>query len=419
MSSTGLHERTGGPAAGESTPGTLGPEFTGGGSAKQTLAALLRKWKFWILLGVVVVVVLVGTFLLRSGGTDQGILSPNNPAPDGAMAAAEILEQQGVDIEPAETLAGTLDALEAAGAQNATLLIHDRLGLLNGEQLRQLEAAEAEIVLVEPSIPVLDVFAPEINSAGVVPEPDDGGAATLQPQCSLADPQSAGPIDRGGAAYRGGQMCYPVDSGQAPASASYVQSDDGTVTVLGNGGIVSNDRLAQHGNAALTLRTLGAAPTLIWYQPSLADIAIDDGAPQLGELVPPWVNAVMVWLLIVAVLAMMWKARRTGPLVVEPLPVIAKAAETAEGRARLYQDSRAFGRAADSLRAGTLMRLAAHFRLGHNAGTEVVVRAAAEASTLDWTDVGRILLRERPGTDAALLSWAQELDKLEKEVTAR
>ena len=66
----------------------------------------------------------------------------------------------------------------------------------------------------------------------------------------------------------------------------------------------------------------------------------------------------------VAVLAMLWRGRRLGPLAAEPLPVVVRSAETAEGRARLYQDGRSLDRAAATLRAAALTRLSARLRLG-------------------------------------------------------
>ena len=49
-----------------------------------------------------------------------------------------------------------------------------------------------------------------------------------------------------------------------------------------------------------------------------------------GELVPDWVAPVVWQLGVAVVLAAWWRARRLGPVVAEPLPVVVRAAETTE-----------------------------------------------------------------------------------------
>jgi len=124
------------------------------------------------------------------------------------------------------------------------------------------------------------------------------------------------------------------------------------------------------------------------------------------------------WLVFVAGLAIVWRGRRLGPLVFEPLPVVVKAVETAEGRARLYQDSHALDRARDNLRAGTLVRLAQALRLGSQATADDVAAAAARHLGRAATDVTG-LIQEQPRTATRLVQWSQELDKLENEVRTR
>ena len=99
----------------------------------------------------------------------------------------------------------------------------------------------------------------------------------------------------------------------------------------------------------------------------------------------------------------------------EPLPVVVKAVETAEGRARLYQDSRAIDQARDNLRAGMLARVSAKLRLGPGTGAEDTISAAARLLDRDAAAV-RALVNERPATEARLVAWSQAMDKLEKEV---
>jgi len=182
--------------------------------------------------------------------------------------------------------------------------------------------------------------------------------------------------------------------------------------------VISNQFLAANGNAALTLRTLGSQGKLIWYLPGPADLGSSPAPKTLAELAPAWSAFVAPWLIVVALLAMLWRGRRLGPLVFEPLPVVVKSAETAEGRARLYHDAHDVARAADILRAGTTVRLAAALRMG--AGADSMDVAAAAARHLDSTlpEILRIL-QHSPRTEAELVRWAQDLVRLEKEVQAR
>jgi signal transduction protein with GAF and PtsI domain len=108
-----------------------------------------------------------------------------------------------------------------------------------------------------------------------------------------------------------------------------------------------------------------------------------------------------------------------GPLVFEPLPVVVKAAETAEGRARLYQDSRAVERAARNLRAGTLSRLARHFNLGADATTEAILDTTARHVKLPATEVRSVLIDFMPESEGQLVQWAQQIERIEQEAIAR
>jgi hypothetical protein len=188
--------------------------------------------------------------------------------------------------------------------------------------------------------------------------------------------------------------------------------------VLGSTAVISNRFLEANGNAALTLRTLGSQRHLIWYLPGPGDLRGSTAPKTLAELAPAWTAFVAPWLIVVALVAMLWRGRRLGPLVFEPLPVVVKSAETAEGRARLYHEAHDVARAADTLRAGTLVRLAAALRIGPAADFVDVAAAAARHLDSSLPEMLRIL-QHHPGTEAELVRWAQDLVTLEKEVQAR
>src|SRR5919108_401243 len=117
----------------------------------------------------------------------------------------------------------------------------------------------------------------------------------------------------------------PRRGAEGPASAGGAAllrvSGSRTVTVIGAPEILLNRALADEGNASLALALLGANPRLLWFLPRPEGPAAE-GERSLGELVHPgWVWAT-VQLGVAAALAMLWRARRLGPVVTEPLPVV-------------------------------------------------------------------------------------------------
>ena len=384
-----------------------------GGSAGQTAAARIRRLAPWLVLGFLLVgVVLVGFF--GRSAQDGVALSPANPAPAGAMAVSEVLRGQGVEVTRAESLEA---ALASTSAGPSTLLLHDPDSWLNSEQLGTLDGVAARLVLIEPDTLMLGELAPTIRQAGLIPASEDG---PLPADCRVEDASTAGSISAGGFAYRADLICFPPASAQGgPPSGSYAATSGQDVVALGHGHIISNEAIDQEGNAALVLRTLGSNPALVWYQPTAADLALSDTPVDPLNLLPDWVNLVMLWLLGTGLLAAVWRGRRLGPLAQEPLPVVVRAAETAEGRARLYQDSASLDRAAANLRAATLIRLAARLRLPATGSVTEVVAAAARHSPRPPADLDRLLRTERPASDAHLVRWSQDLDALEKEIDAR
>lgn len=385
------------------------------GGAGRALTEWIRRHRTWTAL-ILVFSLGVGLTIVAqlSPRGDNGPLSTRNAAPEGARAAAEILRDHGVDVSQTDTLADSLAALDRAkaGGRGATLLLYDRNGYLDGGQLQALQQATDRLVVVTPRLNTLSALDAGIAPAGVVPQ----NVSTLEPGCGLDDPAAAGAVTAESAyLYEADRVCYqPVEG----LGGIYASSDDGRLVVLGSAQIISNRLLDEHGNAALALRTLGASDNLVWYLPGIADVTVEDRPKTLDELAPPWVAFLGPWLALVAVLAMVWRGRRLGPLVFEPLPVVVKAVETAEGRARLYHDAHAVDRAADNLRAGTLVRLARFLRLGPDAESTAIVHGAARHLGRTPEEMAQVL-EARPRTESELVRWAQQLESLEKEVTAR
>ncbi|KRE50548.1 hypothetical protein ASG92_08525 [Arthrobacter sp. Soil736] len=370
-----------------------------------------HRARFVFSLAMVAALAVILTMQL-SPRADSTELSIRNPAPNGAKAAAEILGRHGVTVEQSESFEQTLASIAATRREGSgsTVLLYDQRGFLQPERLPQLLAATDRLVVVSPRLATLSGLGATVRQAGVVPEP----ATTLEPGCSVADAEAAGAVSADqGFLYTGGSVCYGVAGN---VRGLYSSAENGKLVVLGSTAIINNRLLDENGNAALTLRTLGSQSHLVWYLPGVADLGTAASPKTLDDLAPDWAAVLGPWLTFVALLAVFWRGRRLGPLVFEPLPVTVKAAETAEGRARLYHDAHAVDRAADNLRAGTLVRLAGSLRLGAGVESADVASAAARHLDRDPADTYRILHR-RPQTEAQLVSWAQELAVLEKEVT--
>jgi hypothetical protein len=126
----------------------------------------------------------------------------------------------------------------------------------------------------------------------------------------------------------------------------------------------------------------------------------------------------MLLLVLVAVAAGVWRGRRLGPLVVERMPVVVRAAETTEGRARLYARTRDRTHALDTLRVAALRRIGRRLGLPGGAHVDEVVRRAAHATGRSDAAVGAVLVGGPTPDDRALVDGAAALDELERAVRA-
>jgi hypothetical protein len=113
-----------------------------------------------------------------------------------------------------------------------------------------------------------------------------------------------------------------------------------------------------------------------------------------------------------------WRGRRLGPVVVEQLPVVVRAAETTEGRARLYARTRDRTHALDTLRVAAVRRTAARLGLARRSHVDAVVRAAARATGIPEDRVGAVLVGGPTHDDRALVAGAAAIDDLERAVAA-
>ncbi len=361
-----------------------------------------------IALGLLLLVSLI--LALVASRQRSGLLDPRAYDPAGSRALAQLLTAEGVQVH----LVTTLTEAQAAAAPDTTLLIA-RPELLPPDRLERLRDTSRQLVLVAPGPEALQALAPAVTLR------DSAEVRDRAPGCALPLATAAGDADLGGALYQaraedggGVALCY-TEGGLA--SLVRVEDAGRAVTVIGSPAPLTNDKLDENGNAALALSLLGQQPRLVWYLPSLSDAALREGGDaSLIALLPRGLKLAVVQVGIAVLLLALWRARRLGPVVREPLPVVVRAAEAVEGRARLYRRARARDRAADALRGAARDRLIPRLGLTSAAGPHAVIDAVARRTGRAAADVGALLYGAPPVDDAALVRLADAVDAVEREV---
>jgi len=405
-------------AAGSAPAGTVAgttPELMNAPATTPTLRAAGRRSLFWILaiLGGLLIAVLAAVFA-AGAGTGGRPLAAENAAPAGGRALAEVLRQQGVTVTVVDTLVEAQAA--ASAAPDATLFTTDPDGYLTPAQYRDLAALAPRTVLVDPNFVALQAMAPKVGFGG------DSSTGALTAQCSVRAAMAAETLSPGGRTLGSAGTanaedatdiagCFP--SGDDRFSLVQLTGSSTELTLIADVAVFSNDKIGTYGNAALALGLLGATDDVIWYLPTLNDVAVT-GPPSLGELTPGWVTPMLVLLVCATIAAAFWRGRRFGALVPENLPVTVKGSETMEGRARLYARSNARLRALDTLRIAAVARLASQVGLARSATLDDVLLAVAAATGRPLDHVHAVLVGTLPQTDRDLITLTDRLRELER-----
>jgi hypothetical protein len=375
------------------------------------VTAWWRRARAWLLICLIIVIAGIVIGLLHQP-PGNSYLSPGSTSGSGAHALADVLTGLGRQVT---TVTSTRSAVAAASA--GTTLVITSPANLSRPELAALAKVPAAVLLVDPDGAALAAFGSGLR-IWLVGVPVASTAAA----CPMRAAVLAGTADMGGTTLTvpgqlapGAQRCYPV--GGHPSLVQLTLRGR-LVTMLGTGAPLTNGALASQGNAALAIDLLPSR-RIVWLVPPAAAEAVAAGPARprsFYSLVPLGAYLVAIQLAIALLLAVAWRARRLGPLVAEPLPVVVRAAETVEGHARLYQSRRARARAADALRRGVITRLGPLAGLPVTASQDAVVAALSARSAWTQARTGELLYGPAPESDRALVRLARDLDEFEREV---
>lgn len=365
-----------------------------------------------LLVLAVVIVAIIG--VVSSGGNGEP-LDPASAAPDGSKAVAQVLRGQGLSVDVTHTAAGLGTSVNA----DSTVLV-TRPELLSAASLGRIARASTgagPLVLIAPSTPVLAALG--------LPIRQESGPATspgVDADCDIAPFRglnvSGGPETR---AYTStsGAGCVPSDDGGGGDVIRTLPAVPGVrpaVLVIGTDEVLLNKTITSTDNAAFALRALGSHPRLVWVA---ADAAHADGAAVgagSGGPWPAWTGPGIILVAGCVLLLMLWRGRRLGALVTEPLPVVVSAAETTRSRGQLYRRARDTGRTAEVLRIASRHRLARYLGLSPTIAPDDLARETARAAARDPREVHDVLVGGPIADEAQLIRTAQELQTLERQV---
>ena len=367
-----------------------------GATSKSETGRSSRRTTLLVTLGMLLTLVVL-SILTRDDAPFSDPLDPRNPESDGAQAVSRVLERQGVDVRIARGQDALLE--EQVDAGTAVVVTNpEELGESTLDELRE-HADSAGALVVAGYAEVLG------SQFGIDAESSPDGRRPADCDTSLARGLVIRTRDGGGLDAPG---CFGSDG-----TAVLVRRD--ALWLMTSPTSFTNAHVLESDNAALALRLLGQQDRLVWYVADAADTAASDGVG-LATLLPQWLLPGLYLFLVSILAVILWRGRRLGPLVTEPLPVVVRAAESTQSRGRIYRRTGDRQHAAAILVGAARRRLGESLQLPRGSTIETLAAAVAARTGRDPRAVLDLLGNPAVTKDSHLVELGQQLIKLENEV---
>jgi len=386
--------------------------------AGPSLRSRLWRLRFWLFVAFALVAIII-LAIVRDNPTSSATMSTRNPYPDGAMATAEILGRQGVRVREIAHLSRAM----IRDPETTTLAITFP-SMLSGYQIDSILDYPGDVVFIGVSRDLLQSLTAGLEEySGWDEELRDADCpdadAIAAERITAIDPRAIS------LSSEYATVCFANDDGYGTYVA--LSRDNRRIRLITDPVIAMNENLAKEGNAALVFRTLGANANLVWYTAAFDDTTTltysgspKEPAPDHVTVQPGFLPAgsgdALFALGLAGLVAALWRGRRMGPLLGEPLPIVVHASESARGRGRLYRRARAYGRASAALRAATAERMGRRLGVPRTAEASALVAAVSRTSHLNAARIEWLLYGPPPASERAMMDLANELDSLEREV---
>lgn len=354
----------------------------------------------------------------------EGSLGIDDKTSHGAAAITSVLEEHSISVRPAQSV--TQLESELRRNPDATVLFHDKHQAMETASFERLEEL-ADLVPADQRVfagvtaSQQDYLVDGIDHTANMNFIDELAATD---QCRLGAAREAGSISsirQGVVLTDDARGCFRVvdDSmGEQEHVYAFAETANGSI-VFADWRMLTNAGLYQNGTATLALWSLGRADSVIWFQP---DFQLDpDSDGQLSPVqLPDWARMGIVWAVIATGIWLLYRARRTGPIIIEPLPAEVPAAETTVGRGRMYAKAKHHRHALTMLQQASRARLARLLQLGAQASSDAVLAETAKQLGRPLAELRQ--LYDPPAGDISaqqFVTWANQLHDLEHQVRHR
>jgi hypothetical protein len=352
-----------------------------------------------------VVAVLIGLLVVAWAAgrppQDGDPLDPRSSGELGARGLVVFLEEMGADV-----------ALSRSGPTAATdvaVVLDDRLNESTRADLAGWVEDGGTLVVADPGSLL---SAPLAEQTGELDELLTGDLA--RGDCDIAALTDVEDLEAPGALLYAvpadGASCFGDDE------AAYIVTGavgDGTVVSVGSPTVFLNDSLDNRDHAVLAGTLL--APEAGTRVTILEDPPPGEGDETLEDLVPDGVKAALVQVALAFGVYALYRARRLGRPVPEPLPVQIAGSELVVAVGDLIQQSGDPERAAVVLQDDTRRALARRLGLAVDADPALVADAAASRVGADRDAVLELLTRRPVPDEKALVDLARSLDTIRQE----
>jgi hypothetical protein len=353
-----------------------------------------------------VVAVLVGLVIVAWAAgrppRDGDPLDPRSSGELGARALVLFLEEMGAEV--------VLSQGGPTAETDVTLVLDDQLNESSRDDIVDWVGDGGTLIVADPFSLLSGPLAEEGGGLGDLLTGD-----VARGDCDMAALADVEEIEAPGAALYAvspeGASCFGDDESAYIVSGA---AGDGTVVSVGSPTVFLNDSLGDRDHAVLAGALLvpepGTRVTIVEEPPP------GEGDETLADLVSDGVKAAMVQLALAFLVYVLYRARRLGRPVPEPLPVQIAGSELVVAVGELIQQSGDPGRAASVLQEDTRRTLARRLGLAGDADPGLVADAVATRVGPDRDQVLGLLTPAPVTDEEALVELAHELDAIRQEI---